>query len=116
MFSLKCTPKRTTGIYETLFGYNQRKLPDGNNDTLKLTLTSFIRSLKLAALNIHQLVPARGPHICLLGAYVMQKGVLRNQFFQTIGPFRKTTLVIRKISYIRGNVYLKNRTMNGSNI
>ena len=71
VFCLKCTAKRTTGIHETLFGYNQRKLPDGNNDTLKLTLTSSFRSLKLAALHIHQLVPARAPHICLLGAYVM---------------------------------------------
>ena len=75
VFCLKCTPNRTTGIHETLFGNNQRKLPDGNKDTLKLTLKSFIRSLKLAALNIHQVVPARAPHICLLGAYVMQKGV-----------------------------------------
>ena len=45
VFRLKCTHKRTAGIHEALFGYNQRTLPDGNNEAQKLTLTSTFRYL-----------------------------------------------------------------------
>ena len=66
---------RTAGNHETLFGLNQRKLPDGNNEAQKLTLTSTFRYLKLTALNIHQNWYLNVPHIYVLGAYVMQEGV-----------------------------------------
>ena len=63
-------------IYKTLFGYNQRTLPDNNNDTQKLTLTfTFGYRLILSYEHLSKLVPARALNLCLLGEYIMQDGV-----------------------------------------